>query len=234
MAVTRASVMSLARTYAQVPTTVIGDTNAYLLQDEIELAMYGEAARRAPSLFMTTQTISYPANTSFIVPTIQPFRIVLLGTKADSGSRYTFFQPCGPLEFNELESSNQHANTGPPYKFHNNGTNLYLRPMPQQATDIFMYYTPACSIATTTTGNVFGGNVQMQVWANLLAMRLAVRLRMITGRDITSLATMVKPEDENWNQQIQLLQDAEPAHVAKTESFLTGGGGATYLDEDNF
>lgn len=235
MATTRADVMYLARAYSQVPSSVIGDTLAYKVMDECEKWMYGEAARRAPSLMMTTATVTYPASTSFIVPTASIYRLVSVGVKADAGGRYTLVQQLGNIEFNELELSEQHACSGGPFKFHWNGTNLYLRPMPTSEITLLLYYVPSLTTGTTASAAIFAGNAMMSTFLELLANKVALRLRAMTGRDASVLMATVADQEKAFLEQVQKLQDAEPAHVARTESYLTGSGaGSSYTGSDPY
>ena len=232
---TRAEVMYLARAYSQVPSGVLSDTLAYKFQDQEEIRIWGEAARRAPSLLMTTQTVAYPALAEYVAFTTPAYRLMLVGTKADSGNRYTLFQQMSNIEFSELESSGQHANAGSQYKFHFNGSNLYLRPMPTQALSLLVYYTPYCTVATATTGNILGGNIVLEPFGEYMANRVALKLRMITGRNSDNLTKIVDDQDKDFETQAQRLQDAEPAHVGRTESYLTGAGASpTYMGADPF
>jgi len=231
---TRAQVMDLARVYSQVPATVLGDTQAYKLFNQEEIRIWGEVARRAPSVLMTSQDLAYPAQADFITPATPMYRLVLLGTKADSGNRYAFFRQLDNIEFAELERQYTVGNAGSQYKFHFNGTNLYLRPMPQSALTLKAYYVPKCTNGTAITDSIFGGNTVLDTFGEYLANRLALKLRMITGRNTATLQVIVDSQDKDFMSQVQKMQDAEPQHVTRTNDYLTNvGASGSYLSDDH-
>lgn len=223
---TRADVLSMARMYSQVPTTLLGDTQAYLMLDQEDRNLWNEISLSNPMLLASYVDITYPANTEYYAitsPTI--LRLVLVGKKnTQANINFSFEYPLKYLEFVELELQNLVNLNMPQYKFHWDGARIHCRPMPSDALLLRLAYVPPITLGTGTTGTVMGNVTYLQQFADLLSVRLAIRMLAAQGRDTGTWPALAAERFKTMEIHIEKAQDAEPHHVGMTDAFRENRG----------
>jgi hypothetical protein len=236
MADTRATILTRARLYSQVPATLIGDTQAYTILDQEDRNLWNEISTSNPMLLATWADFTFSASQPYMAITSPAIlRLVLVGLKeTTTGSQFVFQYPLKYMEFQEIEAR-QLVQVSLPYnKFHWDGAKLHVRPIPSEALTLKIAYVPPITLGTGASGTVLGNVPYLQEFSEVLAIRMAIRLLQIQGRDLGQWPTVEQSRLKLAEVHIQKPQDAEPHHVINTDAYKemrgdmnAGWGGTT-------
>jgi len=143
--------------------------------NEARYEIYTDVSERLPDRFITTTTITYPANLETVtLPTAaQGAQVVHMYVKDTGGTVSSFQTVLSPLRVREFVNIGE---SGTPKYYAITGTDLRLRPVPTTTANITLFYLPALAPLTATTDTF---SEITHAYAHLYALGAAIRLRQI-------------------------------------------------------